>query len=287
MATQRRGRRGGTPYSFRVLFGLVCTLALVLGPLSLLGPSAQAATGAGTWSLDGGPAQLGFGEVDTISCADPTYCVALSSNQYEDDALIFSNGSWSTDPLVEPGGALQLNSVSCFSESFCMAVGENLGSGVHPNAVGVIEEWDGSAWSVVPNPQSSGVNVSFSSVSCPSAATCSAVGQDNTDGGFIDSWDGASFTTALDEPGVSPSAVSCSTTTSCVTVGGGPSNSLSSAVLVDGTWVAESVPDPGSDGFLYDVSCASPTFCMAVGSVQVPGFGWATSLTEAWDGASW
>ena len=141
MGTQRRGRRGGTPYSFRVLFGLVCALALVLGPLSLLGPPAQAATGAGTWSLDAGPAQLGFGEVDAISCADPTYCVALSSNQYEDDALIFSNGSWSTAPLVEPGGALQLNSVSCFSESFCMAVGQSSGSGVHPNALGVIEEW--------------------------------------------------------------------------------------------------------------------------------------------------
>ena len=97
----------------------------------------------------------------------------------------------------------------------------------------------------------------------------------------------ASWTTALNEPGVSPSAVSCSTPASCVTVGGGPSNSLSSAVLVDGTWVAESVPDPGSDGFLYDVSCASPTFCMAVGSIQVNGAGWASGLTEAWDGASW
>ena len=189
MGTQRRGRRGGTPYSCRVLFGLVCAVALV-GPLSLLGPPAQAATGAGTWSLDGGPAQLGFGEVDAISCANPTYCVALSSNQYEDDALIFSNGSWSTAPLVEPGGALQLNSVSCFSESFCMAVGQSSGSGVHPNGVGVIEEWDGSAWSVVPNPQSSAVNVWFSSVSCPSTANCFAVGRDDTDGGFIDSWDG-------------------------------------------------------------------------------------------------
>ena len=64
-------------------------------------------------------------------------------------------------------------------------------------------------------------------------------------------------------------------------------NSLSSAVLVGGSWVAESVPDPGSDVFLYDVSCASPTFCMAVGSIQVAGAGWATGLTEAWDGASW
>ena len=69
-------------------------MALVLGPLSLLGPPAQAATGAGTWSLDEAPAQLGFEEVDTISCPDPTYCVALESNQYEDDSLILSAGTW-------------------------------------------------------------------------------------------------------------------------------------------------------------------------------------------------
>ena len=281
-------RRGGMSSSCRVLFGFACAMALVLGPLSLLEPPAQAATGAGTWSLDGAPGQLGFGEVDAISCADPTYCVALSSNQYEDDALIFSNGSWSSAPLVEPGGALQLNSVSCFSETFCMAVGESsLPSGGHSNAGGVIEEWDGSAWSVVPNPQSSGLDVSFSGVSCPGAARRFAVGQDSTDGGFIDSWDGASWTMSFNEQGVSLSAVSCSTPASCVAVGAGASNLLYSVVLVGGSWTAESVPDPGSDAFLYDVSCASPTFCMAVGSIQVGGVGWATGLTEAWDGASW
>ena len=179
------------------------------------------------------PAQLGFGEVDTISCPDPTYCVALASNQYEDDALILNAGTWNTAPLVEPGGALQLNSVSCFSESFCMAVGESsTGSGIRSNVVGVIEEWDGSAWSMVPNPQSSGVNVWLSSVSCPSASSCFAVGQDGTDGGFIDSWDGASWTMSFNQQGVSLSAVSCTTPATCVTVGAGSSNSLYSAVLV-------------------------------------------------------
>ncbi len=275
-------------HSGRFFFGFACAMTLVLGTLSLLGPPAQAATGAGTWSLDGAPAQLGFGEVDTISCPDPTYCVALASNQYEDDALILNAGTWNTAPLVEPGGALQLNGVSCFSESFCMAVGESsAGSGTRSSVVGVIEEWDGSAWSMVPNPQSSGVNVWLSSVSCPSASSCFAVGQDSTDGGFIDTWDGASWTMSFNQQGVSLSAVSCTTPATCVTVGAGSSNSLYSAVLSSGTWAVESVPDPGGDGFLNDVSCASPTFCMAVGSVQVGGVGWATGLTEDWDGVSW
>ena len=186
MIGTRNGEKWGSMWCpSRSLFGFACGIALVLGSLSFSGPPAQAATGAGTWSLDEAPAQLGFEEVDTISCPDPTYCVALESNQYQDDSLILSAGTWNTAPLVEPGGALQLNSVSCSSESFCIAVGESsLGSGGRPNAVGVIEKWDGSVWSMVPNPQSSGVNVWFSSVSCPSAARCFAVGQDNTDGGF-------------------------------------------------------------------------------------------------------
>ena len=263
-------------------------MALVLGPLSLLGPPAQAATGAGTWSLDEAPAQLGFDEVDTISCPDPTYCVALDSNQYQDDSLIWSSGTWTTAPLVEPGGALQLNSVSCSSESFCMAVGQrSLGSQIGSGVVGVIEKWDGSTWSMVPNPQSSGANVWFSSVSCPSASRCFAAGQDDTDGGFIDSWDGASWAMSFNQQVVSLSAVSCTNPTSCVAVGGGPSNSLYSVVLAGGIWTPESVPDPGDDGFLYDVSCGSPTFCMAVGSVQAAGFGWGIGLTEEWNGESW
>jgi hypothetical protein len=278
------------PHSSRVLFGFACAMALVLGPLSLLGSPAQAgATGVGTWSLDGGPGQLGFDHVDTISCPDPTYCVALESTQDQDPSLIWSAGTWHTAPLVEPGGALQLNSVSCSSESFCMAVGErSLGSGIGSGVVGVIEEWDGSAWSMVANPQSSGANVWLSSVSCPSASNCFAAGQDNTDGGLIDSWDGVSWTMAFNQQVVSLSAVSCTNSTTCVTVGDDTTtNSLYSVVLAGGVWTPESVPDPGNWASLSDVSCGSPTFCMAVGSVRVGDVGWATGLTEDWDGVSW
>ena len=275
--------------SSRLIFGVACGMALVLGFLSFSGPPAQAANGAATWTLDEAPGQLGFEEIDTVSCPDPTYCVALASNQYQDDSLILSAGIWRTAPLLEPGGALQLNSVSCSSESFCMAVGErSIGTGgIGSGVVGVIEEWDGSAWSTAPNPQSSGDNVLLSSVSCPSAARCFAVGQDGTDGGFIDSWNGASWTMAFSQEDLSFSGVSCSTPTTCVTVGAGSSNALYSMVLASGIWAPESVPDPGNDGSLNDVSCASSTFCMAVGAVQVGGLAWATSLAEEWDGESW
>ena len=65
------------------------------------------------------------------------------------------------------------------------------------------------------------------------------------------------------------------------------SNTLASVVLAGGTWTPESVPDPGADGSLTGVSCASPTFCMAVGSVEVGSAGWNSGLTENWDGQYW
>ena len=242
------GTRGREWRSCRSLLGFACGMALVLGSLAFSGAPAQpagaATPGAATWSLDGAPAQLGFDEVDTVSCPDPTYCVALESNEYQDDSLVWSDGSWSTAPLVEPGGALQLESVSCSSESFCMAVGQrSLGSQIGSGVVGVIEEWDGSAWSMVANPQSSAAGVWLSSVSCPSASSCFAAGQDDTDGGFIDSWNGASWTMAFSQQDVSLSAVSCTDPTTCVTVGeNGTTNSLSSVVLASGIWTPNPCP---------------------------------------------
>ena len=58
-------------------------------------------------------------------------------------------------------------------------------------------------------------------------------------------------------------------------------------VLAGGTWTPEAAPDPGAYGSLTAVSCASSTFCMAVGSDEVDNVGYGTGLTENWDGESW
>src|ERR1700760_969945 len=117
MATQRRARQGVRSSTLRILTGFACAIALVLGALSVIGLPAQA-TGSGTWTVDSGSALTGLDGLNTISCPDTTYCVALDSNQYDDDALVWSSGTWHTVPLAEPGGALQLNSVSCATETF-------------------------------------------------------------------------------------------------------------------------------------------------------------------------
>ena len=106
-------------------------------------------------------------------------------------------------------------------------------------------------------------------VSCPSPEDCVAVGPGesltSTDGGS--SW----ITHELADPSDLLLAVVCPTLSNCVavgtrtdTVGGIASVALSSA---DGgvTWSEEAVPAP-DEGGLGGVACATPTFCVAVGS---------------------
>ena len=288
MATKRRPRRRVMSSTLRILTGCACAIALVLGTLSVIGRPAQA-TGAGTWTVDSGSALTEPTGLNTISCPDTTYCVALDENQYDDDALIWSSGTWHTVPLAEPGGTLNLVSVSCASETFCLAVGIDTpaGSGIGTSAPGVTEVWNGSAWSIIANPESSGNHPWLAGVSCPTTTSCFMVGRDATVGGFVDSWNGTSWTQAVAEQDVSFESISCSSTTSSATVGGGSSNSLTSMVLAGGTWTPEAAPDPGAYGSLTAVSCASSTFCMAVGSDEVDNVGYGTGLTENWDGESW
>ena len=287
MATKLRARRRVMSSTLRILTGCACAIALVLGTLSVIGRPAQA-TGAGTWTVDSGSALTEPTGLNTISCPDTTYCVALDENQNDVDALVWSSGTWHTAPLAEPGGALQLNSVSCASETFCLAVGIDTpaGGGIGTSASGVTEVWNGSAWSIIANPESSGNQPWLAGVSCPTTTSCFMVGRDATVGGFVDSWNGT-WTQAVAEQDVTFESISCSSTTSCATVGEGSSNSLTSMVLAGGTWTPEAAPDPGAYGSLTAVSCASSTFCMAVGSTAIGDAGYATGLTENWDGASW
>ena len=198
MAILRRARQARRSPANRVLFGVTCTRRSFWAPClwSRSRPRRPAPRrGASTLS----PALNGLEGLNTISCPDTSYCVALDSNQDEGDTLVWNGGTWSAVPLVEPGGALQLDGVSSASESLCFAVGEESGAGPGPGDVdtGVIEKWNGSAWSRT-NPQERLMAMS-PSPACPVRAppACVAVGMDSTDGGFSsDSWSGGSWTQA-------------------------------------------------------------------------------------------
>jgi hypothetical protein len=67
-----------------------------------------------------------------------------------------------------------VEAVACPSSSLCFAVGHAVAFGAG-NALGVplIERWDGHRWNRVPSPPATGP---FTSISCPSAHECTAVG---------------------------------------------------------------------------------------------------------------
>lgn len=134
-------------------------------------------------------------------------------------------------------------------------------------------------------------------VSCVGTSFCVAVGYINgtsTDKTLIQKWNGTSWATVNSpHPGTGSflNAVSCVSTSFCLAVGS-YGTSTTSPTLVEkwngSKWTMVTSPNPvtpaanGLDG----VSCASTTFCLAVGSSSDnvnPG----QTLTTQWNGKGW
>ncbi len=215
-----------------------------------------------------------------------------------------STGDWSIVPSPNvPGGAASniLYDVSCVSATECWAV-----SHYNPGNVTqtLIQKWDGTAWAVVPSPNTSATQANLlSAISCTSSSNCWAVG-DYTVGPNLKQtltlhWDGVSWKVV---PSPNPHSdqnsvlfdVACVSATDCWAVGGyraappavGPDRTL--MLHWDGTaWsIVPSVNGPASPySFLTSVTCVSSSDCWAVGHYD-NGVALQT-LIQRWDGSSW
>src|SRR5215472_165862 len=163
--------------------------------------------------------------------------------------------TWRIDKSVNatlPGGKLE--SVSCSAANRCTAVGSYRNtSGIN---VTLAERWNGTGWhhQRTPNPAidtNPVVRPDLTGVSCPAANFCEAVGTYFTGNGF---------------PGI---GVSMALTWNAH------------------RWTMQRFPVPtGSFGTeLAQVSCASASFCEAVGSYDVTGA--TLPLAARWNGSSW
>ena len=198
-----------------------------------------------------------------------------------------------------PGG--QIRSMSCPSARSCFGVGSFI------NASGITdtlaEAWNGKSWrrQATPNPASDtvpAVSPALAGVSCPVAGFCEAVGAYSTPGTnasviLAESWNGTSWTIQpVPYPSGSSSAVlssvSCPSATFCEATGFAFNSFGAQTALAEtwnGTaWSVQSVPVPAGDTFtsLSSVSCASATFCEAMGGS--PG---NPAFTDMWNGTSW
>ncbi len=142
------------------------------------------------------------------------------------------------------------------------------------------------------NPASGTLN-ELTSVSCPSAANCVAVGNQQTSAGvstaLAEHWNGSTWAlqTAVNPSGdtaVILMAISCPSATYCVAVGvNQPSVSASTAVAESWNGSAWTLMSPVSPtkAWLSGVSCTATNNCEAVGSDS------AGPLAEHWNGSTW
>ncbi len=147
-------------------------------------------------------------------------------------------------------------------------------------------------------------NPVITDVSCVSATSCAAVGDDiNTSASaltgfaFTEVWNGTAWKAAkVARPkGISASflfGVSCTSARHCAAVGAAGSGNSGHAVAVSyngKTWAPQRVPAPAkgmSDGF-ESVSCTSAAHCVAIGLTGPPSGNSERLLSGLWNGRAW
>jgi virginiamycin B lyase len=197
-----------------------------------------------------------------------------------------------------------LNDISCASANSCTAVGYAFTAGSSPGR-GVIESWNGTAWSLVASPTvGTGANSLFG-VACVSTTSCKAVGaywdKANNSHALIESWNGRAWSAlAGPSPGTMTNqllGVSCISASSCQAVGYSANSinghrALNERTLVESwnghSWSVVPSPNPGSgNDQLNDVACVSANSCTAVGNSQTSTGNENRTLVESWNGRAW
>ncbi|HEV2360496.1 MAG TPA: hypothetical protein VGS21_02225 [Acidimicrobiales bacterium] len=174
------------------------------------------------------------------------------------------NGSWSSTEALVPSNAWQppisssLNDISCAGTTYCVAVGwydVSVSSGRAP--AGLLNVLSGGAWTA-------------SSAPVPANASSGS-------------------------PSTVLSAVKCSAPRECVAVGSYTDDAGSQQPLIDvernGTWEARQGALPAgasaSGAALDQVSCASTTDCVAIGTYLGPTTGVTVVFADSLSGTAW
>lgn len=189
-----------------------------------------------TWSLLTTPQPPSTDDTDLVSVSCPAENVCTAVGGYNDDQGILTGhayaerwdgSSWTVQSTPTPGVFSGLSSVSCPTTTTCVAVGYWDG-GFGTQARPLAEQWTGSTWSstgaVLPAGAEGGETAY---VSCVSAMSCEAVGQDYVPPSQVtlaERWDG-SFWTVQSSPNPSGSSdsvfqgIACTSATTCLASG--------------------------------------------------------------------
>lgn len=231
----------------------------------------------------------------SVACPSASSCSAVgtytNTSGHEQGLLLTRTGfSWKAVNAPLPAGAaanpdVSVFSVACGSASMCVAAGQYTNSAGHQE--GLLLTRSGSSWRAARAPLPVGASgnpdTELTSVACPSAASCVAVGSYSASSSYQQEWlletgRGSSWT-AIRGPvpsGASPNSslgsVACPSGAACVAVGSYSGNSQPLLVTGHGsTWTATTVALPaGADAspsaMFQSVACASAASCVAAGS---------------------
>lgn len=191
---------------------------------------------------------------------------------------------WSLQTVPNPESSTRdrLEDVSCASSTKCVAVGNDLSHGK-----GVIEVWNGSAWTIV-----SSSTVELQAVSCAGIYWCTAVAKSEAKALKLYELGGVWFTETKTLPTpegateVKGKDISCTSESACTVVGRYYAGSYKTyAARWNGsTWSLQTTPAPGEGNAseaMLSVSCASSSFCMATGKAG------SKPYAASWNGSEW
>ncbi len=240
-----------------------------------------------------------WARLTAVTCPSDAACLAAghySSSGKQQGLLEFGHrATWTATTAPLPASAASspdvlLPAVACQTASSCVAAGQFTASS--GSTYGLLLTGQGSSWSAyrapVPADAAASPQATISSVSCPAAGDCVAVGaytdaRGNQQGMLLTGY-GASWTAlrsplpaSANVPGAALSGVSCPAAGSCVAVG--TFSAQRRAMLVTGfgtSWQAEQAPLPAGAATnpaasVRQIVCSASSDCVAVGSFADAG----------------
>jgi hypothetical protein len=262
---------------------------------------APTAVGASSsWSVVASPDGTGaISQLNGVSCASPTLCFAVGYHYNSDltrrRSLIerWNGHTWTVvlSPSRPPTAITdELDAASCASTTFCVATGASSDGNTQKT---LTDRWNGTAWSEVASPSGG----ALAAVSCRSASFCFSAGVLSTTTGtktLTERWNGTAWSVVANPTLTGAfSAVACSSATLCFatgnrTVGSGGSTAPLIERWNGSSWSVVNSPAPaGAERtYLLGVSCATLTFCVAVGESD---YGVHDDVPDsvAWDVLRW
>jgi hypothetical protein len=272
----------------------------------------------GSWQATEAPLVPGAVDEELVTVSCPTVGNCVATGAYDDSGMnLFgllateSGGAWSVVPAPIPPGAaanpmFELVSISCPVPGSCAAVGlYEDGSG---QETGALLTLSGGSWTAVAAPLPANATAPFASevtsVSCPAAGSCEAVGAYSPEHGLLLSLSGGTWT-ATEAPLPADAAdeafilsVSCPAVGTCFAAGAYDNTAGSGVPVIESISGVSATPleaplpanastSPGSEAFLLNIACPSTSSCEAVGKYSSTAGSGSAPVIDTLSGGSW